>query len=205
VRVFLALIGWAAACFSAAAQPFLSGADHEARLAAELVVMAGDVRRLTTEKPGPLERQGLEKRIAGALSSLPLLMRRAGGAPESAVLLRHQLQQRDWQAMAHHLSSLKQRHPFDARRLTEVKPTPSLMAQGASIHKTSCAACHDHPGKADTLLPAKNLSTQLHSMSRQEFAARLLLGVRGDKSTLLANPFSEPELAALIAGYSRPD
>ena len=38
-------------------------------------------------------------------------------------------------------------------------------------------------------------------MPREEFAARLLLGVRGDRSTAYRNPFSDLELAALIATY----
>lgn len=201
MRLFLLLV-WAAACGNAAAQPFLRTDAHNLRLAAELVVIAGDVRRLTTETPAPVERQGLKNRIAGALSSLPLLLRRAGGDPALASRLRSQLEHQRWLLMARGLAELKQSHPFKPETLIRRPATPALLAQGESIHKAACAACHEAPGSMDTLLPAKHLSRQLNSMSREEFAARLVLGVRGDKSTALANPFSDVELAALIAWYA---
>lgn len=176
--------------------------EHQRRLAAELVVMAGDVRRLEGDPAGPLERQGIALRLAGSLASLPLLLRRAGAPAAPVPALRASAARRDWRALANGLLALKRRHPFDARRLRAAAPTPETLALGASIHQSTCAACHDAP-PADALLPAKNLSAQLQSMPHGEFAARLWLGVRGDKTTALANPFSEHELAALIAWYGR--
>jgi len=192
VRFGLLLFGLAVA-FGAAAQ---AGGGHDRRLAAELVVMGGDLRRLLHEPVGPRERQGLEQRLAGALSSLPLALRRAGTDAAPVGELRMALKLGDWHAMATGVDKLKRRHPFDARRLLGAKPTPEVLALGASIHKTTCASCHDAPW-GDVLLPARNLATQLQSMPAEEFAARLLLGVRGDKTTALANPFSDSELAAL--------
>lgn len=175
---------------------------HQRRVAAELVVIGGDLRRLIHEPVGPRERQGLEQRLAGALSSLPLALRRGGADAAPVGELRMAVKQRDWRAMATGVEMLKRRHPFDARRLLGAEPTPAVLALGASIHKTTCASCHDAPW-GDVLLPARNLATQLKSMPAEEFAARLLLGVRGDKTTALANPFSEGELAALIAWYAQ--
>ncbi|MDP2811924.1 MAG: hypothetical protein Q8O34_17430 [Rhodocyclaceae bacterium] len=195
----LLLIALAAVCCCTVAGADGKG-EHERRLAAELVVMAGDVRRLASDQGGPLERQGLEKRLAGALSSLPLLLRRAQGSSVAVAALRVALEQRDWRGLAARLDTLKRHHPFDAHRLLGVAPTADVLALGASIHKSTCAACHDAPA-ADSLLPAKNLAMQMKSMSREEFAARLWLGVRGDKTTALANPFSDAELAALIVWY----
>ena len=76
-----------------------------------------------------------------------------------------------------------------------------MLNLGASIHRSTCAGCHDAPSM-DSLLPAKNLAAQLASMPREEFAARLLLGVRGDRTTAWRNPFSDSELAALMAWYA---
>lgn len=163
--------------------------------------MAGDVRRLTSGEGGPLEREGLVKRLNGALSSLPLLLRRANENPEIAAAMRDSLARRDWRALSATLVNLKQRHPFDARTLLVAAPTPEMLSLGASIHRTTCAGCHDAPS-GDSLLPAKSLAVQIKSMPREEFAARLLLGVRGDRTTSLANPFGDLELAALIAFYS---
>lgn len=198
VRFRSLLAGLAAACCCAAVQ---AAGEHERRLAAELVVMAGDVRRLMDNEGGPLEREGLVKRVNGALSSLPLLLRRANGDPHPVVAMRASTARGDWRGLAAALATLKRRYPFAARSLLSAEPTPEMLALGASIHRATCAGCHD-AASGDGLLPAKNLATQLKSMPREEFAARLLLGVRGDRMTGLRNPFSDFELAALIAQYS---
>lgn len=164
--------------------------------------MAGDVRRLLHEKLRPIERQGLEQRLAGSLSSLPLSLRRAGENSSAAVELRRRLEQRDWPGLARGVREIGQRYPFDARPLLGIVGTDHASRAGAEIHRTTCAGCHDTPADIDTLLPAQRLPAQLKSMSREEFAARIWLGVRGDKSTGYANPFSDRELAALIAWYA---
>lgn len=198
MRVRFLFAGLAAACCCATVQ---AAGEHERRLAAELVVMAGDTRRLQSGAGGPLEREGLVKRVNGALSSLPLLLRRANGDPLPVVALRAPSARGDWRGLAAELAKLKRHYPFAARALLPVAPTPEMRALGASIHETTCAGCHD-AASGDSLLPAKNLALQLKSMPREEFAARLLLGVRGDRTTGLRNPFSDYELAALIAYYS---
>lgn len=163
--------------------------------------MSGDVRRLTTGEGGPLEREGLVMRLNGALSSLPLMLRRANVEPRPAAALRASLARRDWRALSGALAALRRQHPFDAQPLLPTAPTPEMLALGASIHRTTCAACHD-AASGDSLLPAKNLAAQLKAMPRAEFAARLLLGVRGDRTTSWRNPFSASELAALLAWYA---
>lgn len=200
------MIAWLAACTGAMAGPGHAASDAERRLAAELLVMTGDLRRLQHDaprSPRPLERQGLELRLAGALSSLPLTLRRAGDDSAAAVELRRRLEQGDWPGLARGLQALRQRHPFDARALLATPPEDDAARIGAEIHRTTCAGCHDAPAGIDTLLPAQRLAAQRKSMSREEFAARLWLGVRGDKSTGYANPFSTRELAALIAWYEQ--
>ncbi len=204
VRRFLLLIAWVAACWGAATQVGAAGPEHGRRLAAELTVMAGDARRLQLGRPGPQERQGLERRLAGALAALPLSLRRAGGDAGAVVELRVLHGRRDWKGFGALLQALRQRYPFDARPFLAVAPSDGLTRLGADIHRTVCAGCHDAPSPGDALLPAKRLPDQLASMSREEFAARLWLGVRGDKATAFANPFSERELAALIVWYSTP-
>jgi mono/diheme cytochrome c family protein len=200
VRVWILLAGLAVACSCATA---LAGGEHERRLAAELTVMAGDARRLMAGDGGPLEREGLVKRLNDAFSSLPLLLRRLDGDPKRVVAMRVSLARRDWRALSATLATLKQRHPFDARSLLVAVPTSEMLTLGASIHQTTCAGCHDAPSQ-DSLLPARNLSAQLATMPHEEFAARLLLGVRGDRTTAWRNPFSDVELSALIAYYLNP-
>ncbi|MCM2288178.1 MAG: hypothetical protein NDI67_04040 [Sulfuritalea sp.] len=199
MRIRLLLVALAAACCCAAVQ---AAGEHERRLAAEVIVMAGDVRRLLAAEGGPLEREGLARRVNGALSSLPMLLRRANGDPHPVVAMRAASARGDWRALAAALATLQRQYPFAARTLLPVSPGPEMLALGASIHTSTCAACHDSPSGADILLPAKNLTAQLKSMPREEFAARLWLGVRGDRTTGLRNPFSDAELAALMVLYS---
>lgn len=193
-------MAWLAAC--AVAGPVHAGGGQDRRLAAELAVLAGDVHRLRQERLRPLERRGLEQRLAGSLSSLPLSLRRAGGDSTTVKELRRRLEQRDWPGLARGLQELRERHPFDARPLLANVSAGEASQTGAEIHRTTCAGCHDAPADIDALLPAQRLPAQLKSMSREEFAARLWLGVRGDKATGYANPFSDRELAALIAWYA---
>ncbi|MBL8503631.1 MAG: hypothetical protein JNL78_09360 [Rhodocyclaceae bacterium] len=186
----------AAACSAAAA----AQGEHERRLAAELVVMAGDLRRLQSDAETPQHREGLHARLAGALSSLPLMLRRAGAEASAVSALRAALEKRDWRALRAGLDALKKRHPFEAGALLPREATPERLRLGAAIHRQACAGCHEAPA-TDTPLPAFNLFEQAKRTPREEFAARLLIGVRGDRGTAWRNPFSDLELGALLAYY----
>lgn len=196
LRQVLACAAAAAAVSAAAA----AQGEHERRLAAELVVMAGDLRRLETNAEPPQHREGLRARLAGALSSLPLLLRRAGAEASAVPSLRAALAKRDWRALRAGLDALKKKHPFAAGALLPQAATPGRLRLGEAIHRQACAGCHDAPA-ADTKLPAFDLFDQAKRTPRAEFAARLLIGVRGDRGTAWRNPFSDLELGALLAYY----
>lgn len=202
---FRLLLALAAAAFSAAAA---AQGEHERRLAAELTVMLGDLRRIEANSESPQHREGLHARLAGALASLPLLLRRAAGDAAAVPLLRAALARRDWRALRSGLGTLQRKHPFDAGTLLPAQATPERLRLGEAIHRQACAGCHDDQRKspwdapvADTKLPAFNLFEQARRTPRAEFAARLLIGVRGDRSTAWRNPFSDLELGALLAYY----
>lgn len=196
VGCVLALAALAAFASGAAAQD-----EQQRRLAAELVVMAGDARLVEAKAVTPLRLEGLRARLAGALSSLPLLLRRAGGDPATVPALRHALATRDWRALREGLRALQDRHPFAVGAL-RAEPTPERRSLGAAIHREACAGCHGAPAP-DARLPALDLYALARELPADEFAARLLLGVRGDRSTAYRNPFSDFELAALIAAYEQ--
>jgi len=191
------VLAFAAAVVSTAAA---AQGEHQRRLAAELAVMAGDVRRIQSPGELPLHREGLRARLAGALSSLPLLMRRAEADPAAVPALRAALAKRDWRALQAGLETLRHRHPFAAGALLPNEATPERLRLGEAIHRQACAGCHEAP-VTETQLPAFNLFEQSRRTPREEFAARLLIGVRGDRSTAWRNPFSDLELAALLAYY----
>jgi mono/diheme cytochrome c family protein len=194
---FRFLLALAAAVFSAAAA---AQDEHQRRLAAELTVMLGDLRRIEANAEPPQHREGLHARLAGALSSLPLLLRRAGAEASAVPALRTALAKRDWRALRAGLDALQRKHPFEAGALLPREATPERLRLGEAIHRQACAGCHDVPA-TDTPLPAFNLFEQARRTPRAEFAARLLIGVRGDRSTAWRNPFSDLELGALLAYY----
>jgi hypothetical protein len=195
VRRLLAFAALAVFSAGAAAQD-----EHQRRLAAELAVMAGDVRRLAGGGETPQHREGLHARLAGALSSLPLLMRRAGADPAPVPALRAALSGNDLDALEAGVSALHRDHPLELRYVLPAPPTPERLRLGEAIHRQSCAGCHDAP-VTDSRLPARNLFEQARAMPREEFAARLLSGVRGDRTTGYRNPFSDLEIGALLAYY----
>lgn len=169
--------------------------------------MAGDLRRLQSRPESALQAEGLRARMAGALSSLPLLLRRAGACPRPSAgdcagipALRAALARGDLSAVARGLEALRRKHPFDAGQILAGGATPERLRLGAALHRQVCAGCHDAPA-ADTPLPAFNLFDQAKRTPHGEFAARLLIGVRGDRSTAWRNPFSDLELGALLAYY----
>lgn len=199
----VARAGWPAAaavalaCAAAAhAQP-----DSDRRLAAELAVMRGDVRRLERPATPELHRRGLVLRLKGALSSLRLLVRRTGADDGGAVpRMRAAIEAGDLAALAGDLDRLAARFPLDLAGLLPPAATPERLAWGRALHQDACAGCHDADA-ADTLLPAFALDRQARAMPPEEFAARLIAGVRGTPATTLANPLSDAQLAALLAYY----
>ncbi|MFO1299116.1 MAG: hypothetical protein U1F17_01750 [Burkholderiaceae bacterium] len=195
-RLVLALAATAAFATGAAAQN-----ENRRRLAADLLVIAGDAARLATAADTPLQRDGLRARVVGELSALPLLMRRAGGDASVVPGLRDAAARGDWPALRSALEALQRSHPHDLDAIASAPATPERILLGQAIHVQACAGCHDAPA-ADTRWPARNLFEQAAAMPRAEFAARLYLGVRGDRSTAYRNPFSDLELGALMAWYA---
>lgn len=184
----------------------MAAGEHERRLGAEIAVMLGDIRRLAQPADAP-ERAGLELRLKGALAGLPLLIRRARDsnptpplASEAIAVLREAIPAQDWARARSALAQLATAYPFDARPLLSAEPTPERIAVGKAIHAEACAGCHD-VSSPDSLLPSHNLSQWARAMPAEEFAARLVAGIRGDALTGLANPFGAAELAALFAFY----
>lgn len=164
--------------------------------------MAGDLRRLAEGREPAQHLAGLRARLAGALSSLPLLLRQAGAADGDRVRdLRAALGRADWRRFAQGLAELRRRHPLDLRQILPATPTPERLRLGEAIHRQACAGCHDAPADVSSALPARSLFAQAKTLPPEEFAARLLSGVRGNASTAYQNPFSDIEIGGLIAFY----
>lgn len=174
--------------------------EHQRRLAAELLIMRGDLARFSTPDLPEARREGLRARLAGALSSLPWLLRLAGASPEPAQAARDRYFQGDFRILAADLDALIARHPLDMAGIAPVSTTPASVAYGRAIHEEACAGCHDAPNQPSPL-PAEDLRLEVERMPLDEFAARLINGIRGDHTTALANPFGNAAISALISFY----
>jgi hypothetical protein len=191
----------AAALIAAAVSPAWATGEHERRLAAVLVVLEGDARRLAGPVLGERERSAVSARLHGGLAVLGLLFRQAGLAPPvTPVALRELLDAGQPQVLATRLGQLTERYPLDLGILHPVTPTAARRQLAQRLHQTYCAGCHDRPDPGSAM-PLYILQEMAAAMPVREFAARLLISVRGDHLTSLANPFSDDQLALLLAHY----
>ena len=181
--------------------------EHARRAGAELLVLLGDLRRLGDPALAEPQRTGLKQRILGSLSGLPLLLRLAdqetGHSPqrrlpvdEYRTLLRQDLPG----SLAAQLTELGELYPFYASALLPASTTAARLRRAKRIHAELCAGCHDVPHLQHER-PPFNLFQQAEQTPLPEFAARMVVGIRGDRLTGLDNPFTDEELSALIAYY----
>jgi alkanesulfonate monooxygenase SsuD/methylene tetrahydromethanopterin reductase-like flavin-dependent oxidoreductase (luciferase family) len=181
--------------------------EHARRLGAEIVVSLGDVARLAERATPELHKQGLGQRLAGAFTGLALLVRRArqenprlAPSPDWLGGLRRRLAAGDLGALKARLQALERLYRLDLSTILPAPPTVARRRFAAEVDEGICAACHQSPD-LDTALPAFDLFAQAAATDRREFAARLISGIRGDALLALQNPFSDEEIAALVAFY----
>lgn len=190
---------------SASASVFPAG-EHSRRAGAELLVLRGDLDRLAQEVLPAEQVLGLQARIRGSLAALPLLLRLADQElqrepPDLHVEKRLEpLHGTANEALRSRLRTLSERYPFRATGILPATPSPRRLSLARELHQSLCAGCHDSPATGQER-PAFNLFDQARALPRREFAARMLIGIRGDVLTGLGNPFTDEELAALIAYY----
>ena len=184
----------------------LAQGEHGRRAGAELLVMIGDLRRLAGENLSGQHRTGILQRLAGGLSALPLLLRladqersrvqpRIDGAGLGTLLARG-----DYAGLGAELARLSELYPLSSDGFDDALASAADLEEAAASHKAYCAPCHDHPSPR-TERPPMNLPRQARETPFPEFLARMLVGVRGDRVTGVENPFSDRELANLIAYY----
>mgnify|MGYP000368487979 FL=1 len=98
------------------------------------------------------------------------------------------------------LERLSQKYPLLLSPVLQSSLTTAYFKQAEELHQRLCSGCHSG-AFAERALPALDLFRQSRSMSRMEFTARILTGLRGNQLTSLENPFTGTELSALIGYY----
>lgn len=196
----------AVAVMAVSAAP-LQRPDPSRTLAAELLIVRGDLGRLADPSLSPANREGLRQRVVGALGLLPWLLRETGDAPGAERL-------RAWQgrsfadaagrtALLADIATAIASHPIDRGVFLEPPLTPERLREARAIHQAFCAGCHDGAGAgaSDALLPARDLFAMARREPSDEFLARLANGVKGDEAIHFANPLTDAQIGALRAFY----
>ncbi len=192
--------------FAATPVSVIAEGEHSRRVGSELLVLLGDVEKLRSGGQSDKHQRGLRNRIAGSLSGLPLLLRLADqerGRFQSQPDFdrwRQLLVENTLSKLAEQISSLSAAYPFEGIGILPAQASSPRIQNALKIHNSLCAACHDF-ASLDTERPALNLYTQARELGEREFAARMVVGVRGDVVTGLGNPFTDEEIAALIVLY----
>ena len=182
--------------------------EHADRVGAELAVLAGDLQRYQQPETEAMHRQGLAARIAGGLAGLEILMRLAdqeANRPSRDYAshmadLRTAWHQGNAAEVLATVGRLRSLHPFSASRILGIKPSEAGLVRAKELHDELCAGCHDAPD-LEVPRPAYNLFVEARRLPSAEFAARMIVGVRGDRITGIGNPLSAIEIAAMIAYY----
>jgi len=190
---------------AAAAPP--AGSEPARRLAAELLILRGDLGRLDEAGLSAQNRDGLRQRIAGALGLLPWLLRQSGDAAGAERL-------RAWQGrplpeaavrgvLAAELDAEIAQHPIDTGAFLQPLPTPAHLREARAIHDAYCAGCHDGAGNGapDAALPSRDLFKMAQEEAANVFLARLVNGVKGDAMLHFANPLTDAQIGALWTLY----
>lgn len=186
----------------------LAQGEHQRRVATELLVIKGDMKRLLSTKAGTSMHKGLLDRIGGGLAGLDVLRRLANEEQgrmttlyeDLVPALRTAFQKRHTGLFLDITKTLMTAYPFAATGILPAHPLPIRIKRGRSLHEELCAACHDEP-VMDVERPAYNLFAEAKRLLPKEFAARMVVGVRGDRLTGIDNPLTDEQIASMIAFY----
>jgi hypothetical protein len=177
--------------------------EHARRVAAELLVIKGDLRELQNSELPSLHHVGLTDRIKGGLAGLDILMRyadqEANRTVESkrtqVVELMTWVEEANFQMIAEAIDKLAGQYALVMPTYRVTNPNDYL-----PLHQNLCLACHDNPN-ADVERPAYNLYKQAQKISTLEMFARMLVGVRGDRVTGVDNPLTDLQIVGLMQLY----
>jgi len=190
--------------------PAFAQGEHARRVAAEIRVIIGDIKRLQSPDRQPIHKVGLQHRIQGGLAALDILLRLADqetGKPIAEYVnevksVSMGIKKKDFNNALTILVQWEKTYPliFPEGAPESSSNSDSNIQLGQKIHQEFCAACHDNP--VTTLeRPAYNLFDEARELAPSEFLARLFVGVRGDRVTGIDNPFSDYEIIALANFY----
>ena len=186
----------------------LAYGKHSKRLEANLLVIQGDLRQLLKKDNSDIHHHSLSLRIEEKLGLLSLLVRTANQHdsvshkhnPKEFKNLLFLFNSSELKSLLNELESLSLKYPLLLSPILQSTLPPVFFKQAREMHRRLCSGCHNG-ALEEKPLPAFDLFRQARSISRKEFVARMLIGLRGDQLTSLQNPLTDTELSALISYY----
>ncbi len=198
-------------CLLAAAAPAAAAASMELRARllcpAELLVVRADARKHGEIAPGASVARGLRNRISSTLATLPITCRRYAAAVSMPFddaqrlvarirQLRVLFEAGERARFAEALDTLAARAPFVATSFLRDRDGDEDEREAGAVYRQLCHACHAAT-MPDAENPAEPLDRMARTLPRDEFLARMLLGVRGTPEIGLANPLTPFEIGAM--------
>ena len=198
-------------CIAAAAAPAAAAASVELRARllcpAELLVVRADARKHDEVAPDAPLARGLSNRISSTLATLPITCRRYAAASSMPLddarrfvarirQLRVLFDAGDRARSAEALDALVARAPFVTTSFRRDRDGDEDEREAGAVYRQLCHGCHvaTMPGAEN---PAEPLDRMARTLPRDEFLARMLLGVRGTPEIGLANPLTPFEIGAM--------
>ena len=174
---------------------------------AELLVVRADARKHGEIAPGAPLARGLRNRISSTLATLPITCRRYAAAVSMPLddvqrfvarirQLRVLFDAGDRDRLAESLDTLTARAPFVTTSFLRDRDGDGDEREAGTVYRQLCHGCHvaTVPGAEN---PAEPLDHMARNLPRDEFLARMLLGVRGTLEIGLANPLTPFEIGAM--------
>ncbi len=206
-----AVAGGLLCILAAAAAPAAAAASAELRARllcpAELLVVRADARRHEELDPGAPPARGLRRRTASTLATLPITCRRYAAAvsmpfdDERGFIarirrLRELFDAGEGTRFAEALDTLVAEAPFVTTSFRRDRDGDEDEREAGTVYRQLCHGCHTAP-MPDAENPAEPLDDMARTLPRDEFLARMLLGVRGTPDIGLANPLTPSEIGAM--------
>ena len=174
---------------------------------AELLVLHADARKNFRTEPSDPRSRGLHNRISAALATLPLTCRRyasasskpPGGDGRFIARIRQLPELFGSDDAALFLSSVEELAgdaPFDTSYFVLDREGGKDEREAGEVYRRICHGCHVAPVPGSEN-PAEPLHRMARDLPREEFFARMLLGVRGTPDIGLSNPLTALEIGAM--------
>jgi len=187
--------------------------EYDARLcSAELIVLQADLRQLLLKTTPPQQQRGYQQRMAGMMGTLTWLCRRYAvlhGLSSSRIRLDMEnlhtaFQVKKWYEFNQLLKNLTELMPLKPKgplkNFKSENIPATLINTGKGIYLGYCTACHNQPD-LNQPRPAYSLFKMAKGLSREEFIARMIVGVHGTPEIALQNPLSNEDIAGMFAYF----